>query len=51
MSYNINRMGILIYLYELMANLNKVKPVWNKDITLIFPLFLYILWVPILTII
>ena len=48
MSYNINRMGILIYLYELMAILNKngikksygfdkllIKYINNKDINYI----------------
>ena len=47
MSYKINFIGILMYILELMARLNKVNPVLNRDRTLTRPLLLYFLWVTI----
>lgn len=43
MSYKINFIGILTYILELMAHLNKVNPVLNRDRTLTRPLLLYFL--------
>ena len=43
MSYKINFIGILMYILELMARLNKVNQVLNRDRTLTRPLLLYFL--------